>query len=202
MSLQLLENEKIGKLNPEQINLIDSITEDANRLLKITGELLNMTQVESGNIQLSIIPTDPNEILTYAINTNKILAEQKKISFKIALQSNLPLVLADREKTAWVLTNLVSNAIRYSYENSTINLSISQQANKVLFSVKDSGQGIESQYKDKIFDRYFRIPGTKKEGTGLGLSISKEFIQAQGGQITVESDFGAGSTFTVSLNKA
>lgn len=67
--------------------------------------------------------------------------------------------------------------------------------------VKDTGQGIAPQYKDKVFDRYFRVPGTKKEGTGLGLAISKEFIEAQGGQITVESDFGAGSIFTVQLNR-
>lgn len=202
LSLQLLENEKIGKLNPEQSNLINSINEDASRLLKMTGELLNMTQVESGNIQLSIIPTDPFEILSYAVNTNKTLAEQKNITLNVAYQEELPHVLADREKTAWVLTNLISNAIRYSYDHSAIDISISTNDSKIIFSVKDSGQGIESQYKDKIFDRYFRIPGTKKEGTGLGLSISKEFIHAQGGQISVESDFGAGSTFTILLNKS
>ena len=110
--------------------------------------------------------------------------------------------MADSEKTAWVLTNLVSNAIRYSYENSVICLDIAETTNNILFSVTDTGQGIAPQYRDKIFDRYFRVPGTKKEGTGLGLSISKEFIEAQGGSITVESDFGAGSKFTVSLNKA
>lgn len=202
MSLQLLENERVGKLNSEQINLVNSIGEDTARLLKITGELLNMTQVESGNIQLSIVPTDPLEILNYAINTNRTIAEQKHIELKVENEINLPLVLADREKTAWVLTNLISNAIRYSYEHSTIFLKVTSENNKVIFAVKDSGQGIEEQYKDKIFDRYFRIPGTKKEGTGLGLSISKEFILAQGGQITVESEFGAGSKFSVWLNKA
>ena len=71
----------------------------------------------------------------------------------------------------------------------------------VLISVRDTGQGIAPQYIDKVFDRYFRVPGTKKEGTGLGLAISKEFIEAQNGQINVESEFGAGSTFTLTLNK-
>jgi PAS domain S-box-containing protein len=202
MSVQLLENEKIGALNDEQKNLINSIKEDAIRLLNITGELLNMTQVESGNIQLGIIPSMPKEILQYAINANKVQAEEKKIKFEITAPVTISKVLADSEKTAWVLTNLISNAIRYSYENSIIYLSIAEAENKIQFSIKDTGQGIAPQYKDKIFDRYFRIPGTKKEGTGLGLSISKEFIEAQGGFITLESDFGAGSTFTVSLNKA
>jgi NtrC-family two-component system sensor histidine kinase KinB len=81
MSLQLLQNEQIGNLNDEQKNLVDSIKDDANRLLKITGELLNMTQVESGNIQLSILPSDPKEILLYAVNATKTQAEQKQISF-------------------------------------------------------------------------------------------------------------------------
>ncbi len=202
MSLQLLENEQIGKLNDEQKNLIESIKDDASRLLKITGELLNITQVESGNIQLSILPSDPKEILLYAVNATKTQADQKQIQFELNCPENISKVQADNEKTAWVLTNLISNAIHYSYDNSTIYLSIQQTTNQVQISVRDAGQGIAPQYKDKIFDRYFRVPGTKKEGTGLGLAISKEFIEAQGGHITVNSEFGSGSTFTLTLNKA
>jgi two-component system, NtrC family, sensor histidine kinase KinB len=197
MSLQLLENEKIGTINQEQRNLIESIKDDANRLLNTTSELLNITQVETGKIQLSIIPTEPKAILEFALNANKTQAEQKQIAIKTIIPENLPMVIADSEKTAWVLINLISNAIRYSHENSTINLSISVDNQYVKFMVKDSGQGIAPQYQDKVFDRYFRVPGTKKEGTGLGLAISKEFIEAQGGKIEVESDFGAGSVFTV-----
>lgn len=200
LSLQLLENEQIGNLNEEQKNLLDSIKDDTNRLLKITGELLNMTQVESGNIQLTILPADPKEILQYSINATKTQAEQKQIKFEISCPDEVPKVHADNEKTAWVLTNLISNAIRYSYDNSIIYLSIKPVGNKMQISVRDTGQGIAPQYKDKIFDRYFRVPGRKTEGTGLGLAISKEFIEAQGGQISVESEFGAGSTFTVTLN--
>jgi len=199
MSLQILENKQIGTLNEEQTNLLESIKEDANRLLKITGELLNMTQVESGNIQLSILPNDPKEILLYAVNATKTQAEQKHITLEITSPDTIPHVLADNEKTAWVLINLLSNAIRYSYDNSTIQLSISLRDDKVTISIKDTGQGIASQYKDKIFNRYFRVPGTKKEGTGLGLAISKEFIEAQGGSISVDSEFGSGSTFTIAL---
>lgn len=202
MSLQLLENEQIGKLNDEQKNLVVSIKDDANRLLNITGELLNMTQVESGNIQLSVLPADPQEILMYAVHATKTQADLKLIQFEINCADNISKVMADHEKTAWVLTNLISNAIRYSYDNSTIYLAIQETDDKVQISVRDTGQGIAPQYKDKIFDRYFRVPGTKKEGTGLGLAISKEFIEAQGGQITVDSEFGKGSTFALTLNKA
>lgn len=201
MSLQLLENEQIGNLNDEQKHLVESIKDDANRLLKITGELLNMTQVESGNIQLAILASDPKEMLTYAINATKTQAEQKQIQFELDCPNNISKVMADNEKTAWVLTNLLSNAIRYSYENAVIYISLRQTENQVQIAVRDTGQGIAPQYMHRIFDRYFRVPGTKKEGTGLGLAISKEFIEAQGGQLTVESEFGAGSTFTLSLNK-
>ena len=202
MSLQLLENEKIGVINQEQKNLIASIKDDVNRLLNTTTELLNITQVETGKIQLSIIPTEPKAILEYAINTNKTQAEQKQITVKTDVPENLPMVVADSEKTAWVLVNLISNAIRYSHENSIINLSIIVDNQFVKFVVKDAGQGISPQYQDKVFDRYFRVPGTKKEGTGLGLAISKEFIEAQGGRIEMESDCGAGSVFTVTLKQA
>lgn len=199
MSVQLLENSQIGPLNVEQKDLIDSIKDDTNRLLRITSELLNVTQVESGSIQLNLLPTNTQEMLNYAISANKNAAEQRQIELRTVTQHPAPEVFVDSEKTAWVLTNLISNAIRYSYEHSIIHISISSDKNAVKFSIIDSGQGIAPQYLSKIFDRYFRIPGTQKEGTGLGLSISKEFIEAQGGTIEVESEFGKGSKFSVIL---
>ncbi|AIM36476.1 histidine kinase [Sphingobacterium sp. ML3W] len=200
MGLQLLENKQIGTLNEDQNNLVQSIRDDTVRLLKITGELLDMTQVESGTIQLNVSPTNVSELVEYAIRATKAMAEQKNIELRLQMENNLPDVLADNEKTAWVLTNLLSNAVRYSYENSAIYIIIASTDDQVRIAVKDAGQGIEGQYRDKIFERYFRIPGTKKEGTGLGLSISKEFIEAQGGTITVESEYGSGSIFSFTLN--
>ena len=200
LSLQLLDNKKTGDVNIDQQQLLDSIKDDTNRLLKITGELLNITQVDSGKIQLSIVSSDAKEILYYAVNANRSSAEQKSLQIKIDVPEQQTKVLADNEKTAWVLTNLLSNAIRYSHENASIFASIHLSDKKIHFIVRDTGQGIAPQYKDKIFDRYFRIPGSHKEGTGLGLAISKEFIEAQGGQILVESDYGVGSTFEVVLN--
>lgn len=200
MSVQLLENEQIGSLNTEQKNLLENIKDDAVRLLKITTELLNMTQVESGNIQLSLLPVDPKEIVAQAVEATKVQAEQKHITLDVQCTTTLPKINADLDKTAWVLINLIANAIRYSHENSNIHIGIEARANQIIFSVKDQGQGIDPQYKDKIFDRYFRVPGTKREGTGLGLAICKEFIEAQGGNISVESEYGVGSTFTIVLN--
>lgn len=201
MGLQLLENQKIGDLNSEQKNLVNGIREDSERLLKITGELLNITQVESGSIQLDIKHSDIKTIIEEAVNANRSSAEQKNIRINIRQDAELYGITADSEKTSWVLNNLLSNAIRYSYENSEIDISITKEGNKTKFSVQDFGKGIEEQYQDKIFDRYFKIPGSGKEGTGLGLSISKHFIEAQGGSISVKSELGSGSTFSFELPK-
>jgi len=200
MGVQLLENEKVGLLNGEQKDLINGIKDDTDRLLKITGELLNITQVESGSIQINLLPSEIKPIIEYAVNANKSAADNKNIQIAIEMDEDASTAVTDSEKSAWVLTNLISNAIRYSYENSKISIKTERENNQVRFSVSDTGQGIQSQYLKKIFERYFRIPGTKKEGTGLGLSISKEFIEAQGGGIWVESEYGAGSTFYFTLN--
>ncbi|MBL7711443.1 MAG: HAMP domain-containing protein [Chitinophagaceae bacterium] len=202
MSLQLLANARIGTLNEEQAQLVAGIHEDANRLLKFTGELLDMTQVESGNIKLSLLPNKPRSILDLAVATIKTQAQQKAIRLEITAPEDLPDINVDAEKTVWVLTNLLSNAIRYSYEHSVISIHAAQRGEQVDFSVKDTGPGIAPKYKDRIFDKYFRVPGTGQEGTGLGLAICKEFMEAQGGQIKVESEYGSGSTFTVSVNRA
>ena len=199
MSMQLLSNTQIGALNEEQEMLVQSIKEDADRLLKITGELLNMTQMETGSIQMSVMASSPQEIIDYAIRSNKTAADNKQIKLQTSIAANIPNVLADKDKTAWVLINLISNAIRYSYENSTVVIDLTTDEKKIQFAVTDSGQGIAPQYINKIFDRYFRIPGARKEGTGLGLSISKEFIEAQNGRIEVESELGVGSKFSFVL---
>ncbi|MDE3250584.1 MAG: HAMP domain-containing protein, partial [Bacteroidota bacterium] len=202
MGLQLLENRQVGPLNEEQQNLLNSIGEDAGRLLKITGELLNMTQVETGSIQLSVQPASVKEIVDYALHANQSAAESRHIQLQVKTPDNDLRVLADKDKTAWVLNNLVSNAIRYSHEHDSVSIDVVQQNDEVHFSVRDTGYGIAPEYQERIFDRYFRVPGIKREGTGLGLSISKEFIEAQGGRITLRSELGAGSVFAFVLKSA
>lgn len=200
MGVQLLENIRIGELNDEQQKLVSGIKDDTFRLLKITGELLNLTQLETGVVQLNIKPTDIHEMVESVIAGNQSLADHKQITIKSHIDTDLQLVNADYEKTSWVLSNILSNAIRYSYENSEVEVKVEKDnEDEIVFSVKDHGYGIEDQYLDKVFTRYFRIPGTKSEGTGLGLSISKEFIEAQGGKISVRSEIGSGSTFYFSL---
>ncbi|HLP64629.1 HAMP domain-containing sensor histidine kinase [Flavobacterium sp.] len=198
MSLQLLEQSKT--LNDDQKQLIESIKDDSQRLLKITGELLELSQLETGNIQLNIEKSNPYDIVKYATEAVKIQADQKQIELVIDAEDNLPDVKADSEKTSWVLINFLTNAIRYSSEDSTIVIRLKTETNQIVFQVVDKGKGIDSRYKSKVFDKYFQIPGSHKSGTGLGLAISKEFIEAQNGTIGVESELGLGSTFYFKLN--
>ncbi|MGL2964354.1 ATP-binding protein [Flavobacterium sp. RSB2_4_14] len=200
MSLQLLENETNGSINDNQKQLIESIKDDSQRLLKITGELLELSQVETGNIQLSIEKSSPNEIAKHAIEAVKVQAEQKHIDIKLETDNNLSAVKADSEKSSWVLINFLTNAIRYSSENSVVTVKLKQDNNQIVFQVSDKGKGIDKRYQSKVFDKYFQIPGSQKSGTGLGLAISKEFIEAQNGTIGLESELGLGSTFYFKLN--
>jgi len=199
MSLQLLENTSTGTINDDQKQLIDSIKDDSQRLLKITGELLELSQVETGNIQLNIEKSSPNEIAKYAIEAVKVQAEQKQIEIKFESETNLSEVKSDSEKSSWVLINFLTNAIRYSSENSIVTVKLKQEKNQIVFQVTDKGKGIDKRYQSKVFDKYFQIPGSHKSGTGLGLAISKEFIEAQNGTIGVESELGLGSTFYFKL---
>jgi PAS domain S-box-containing protein len=203
MSARLLTDLRVGALNSEQQELTRSITDDADRLLKITGELLNMSQVETGNIQLKLQPANPAMIVNQAIQAVSFQAQQRKISIHTELAENLPFIQADVEKTSWVLINLLTNAIKYSPEESGIEVAAFRKQDKVEFMVKDHGKGIDEKYLPRIFERYFKVPGTHdRNGTGLGLSISKEFIEAQGGKIWVDSRLGEGSSFGFTFNAA
>jgi NtrC-family two-component system sensor histidine kinase KinB len=201
MSLKLLNDQRVGKINSEQEQLINHIDDDNNRLLKITSELLELSQVETGNIQLNFVPVNPMQIVDYALNSIKFQAEQKEVKLEVLNDDNLPDVQVDIEKTAWVLVNFLSNALRYSAARSRIVITVSKGNNTVDYSVKDFGKGIDEAYQKRLFDRYFQVPtdGQNKSGSGLGLAISKDFINAQGGQIGVESAIGEGSRFYFSL---
>ncbi|HJD76804.1 MAG TPA: HAMP domain-containing protein [Bacteroides reticulotermitis] len=202
MSLQLLEDKRIGALNGEQEDLADSIKENSERLLSIIGELLNMTQVESGKLQLKPKITKPIELIEYAIKANRVQAEKFNIQIEVEYpEDKIGKLFVDSEKVAWVLTNLLSNAIRYSSENGRVIIGARQtDTGTVEMYVQDFGKGIDPRYHKSIFDHYFRVPGTKVQGSGLGLSISRDFMEAHNGTLTVDSELGKGSTFIMRFN--
>ena len=174
--------------------------ENSERLLSITGELLNMTQVESGKLQLKPKITKPIELIDYAIKANRVQAEKFGIQVEVDYPEKIGKLFVDSEKIAWVLTNLLSNAVRYSSEAGRVVIGARQQDdNHIAMFVQDFGKGIDPRYHESIFEHYFRVPGTKVQGTGLGLSISRDFVEAHGGTLTVDSELGKGSVFTMVL---
>ena len=201
-SIKLLEDERTGKLSEEQKELIGHLKEDNQRMLRILSELLNMSQVEAGKIQLEIKKVDPVEIAGNAILAVGNAVKEKNLKIEKNIGNNLPAINADAEKTGWVLNNFLSNAIKFSLDDNVITVKIEAKDNAVQFSVTDHGPGIAEEYLPRIFERFFKVPGSKITGTGLGLAISKEFIEAQGGKIWAESKVGQGSVFGFSLPAA
>ena len=198
-SLKLLEDGRNGKLTKDQKGLVHQLKQDNQRMLRILSELLNMSQVEAGKIQLEIRSVKPASIANNAINTINAAAKEKEIHFERNYDEELPSVRADAEKTGWVLNNFLSNAVKYSSAGSKISVIIKLIDGSIQFSVKDQGTGIPDEYLPKVFERFFKVPGASKTGTGLGLAISKEFIEAEGGKIWVKSTQGEGSEFGFDL---
>jgi signal transduction histidine kinase len=201
MSARLLTDERTGSLAEDQKQLINSIGDDAERLLKITSELINLAQVETGNIQFNLQTTPVKAIVEDALDAVQIQAQQKNISIKTTIAADTPQIYADKEKTTWVMINLLTNAIKYSFESSAIEITAGPKNGHVELLVRDHGRGIDEKYLARVFDRYFKVPGSQERSrTGLGLAISKEFIEAQGGKIWVNSQIGAGSEFGFSFD--
>ncbi|GAB2793294.1 signal transduction histidine kinase [Hymenobacter luteus] len=187
-SLKLLQNGKVGPVNEEQQNILATIKQENQRLLRLVGELIDVSRLESGNIQLNFQAARVTEVVQFAAATIQLQLQPKQLSLDIQITDTLPPVRADIEKTTWVLLNLLANAIRYSPEQAQIHIraALTTEAQpQVRISVQDHGPGIAPQYQEKIFQRFVQIPNQSgyKGGSGLGLSIAREFIGSQGGQL-------------------
>lgn len=198
MGVKLLQDTRVGELNPEQKNIVTTLFDEMGRISRITNELLDLSQVETDNIKLNIKKADPKDLIPTAIEAVKFQVERKHVLIQVKVGSDIPEVLADFDKTAWVLVNFLTNAIRYSPENGTIIIRGQAVDGQVKFSVEDEGPGIEKKYMSRLFEKFYQVPGTPS-GTGLGLAISKEFIEAQHGTVAVSSEIGKGSNFSFTL---
>ncbi len=145
-----MEDEHTGILSKEQKELVENIKQDNQRMLKILSELLNMSQVESGRIQLNISQVNPKEIIENAITSVSNNAKEKEVEIKNTTNNELPLIDADADKTTWVLNNFLTNAIKYSFNNSSVEVKAIQQNDNIIFSVKDNGPGIAQAVFTKI----------------------------------------------------
>jgi len=199
-SLKLLEDNRVGQLTAEQKDLVQQLKNDNQRMLRILSELLNMSQVEAGKIQLTMQVVNPKSVVDASVQAVYSAAKEKQITVVQKIDDDLPVIKTDPDKINWVLNNFLTNAIKYSPEESEVMISVEHNNSSISFSVADKGQGIEEQYLGRIFERYFQVPGrSDKKGSGIGLAICKEFIEAMNGKIWVKSRTGEGSVFGFDL---
>jgi len=203
MAIHLLLEEKIGSLTPKQTELLVAAREDSDRLHSILNNLLDISRIESGKVQMNFRKVSPHSMVFEALEPFQMDFKDRNVTLGMELQDDLPEVWADTARMNHVLANLLSNALRYTPPGGKVTVLGKADEERVQFSVSDSGKGIPSQYLARIFEQFFRVPDQGAEtGAGLGLAIVKEIVEAHGGTVKVESRLGEGSTFTFTLKRA
>ena len=203
MGLHLLLEERIGALNPKQLELLVAAREDSERLLRMINDLLDLARLESGHTRQRLEVVSPAALIEDALPDLHSLAEAHDARLVAEIAPDLPEVTVDSRQIHHVFSNFVSNAARFSKAGDKIVLSAKQVGKMVRFSVQDHGPGISKEFQSRVFERFFRIPGTEESnGVGLGLAIAKEIVGSHGGSIGLHSTPGEGSEFYFDLPAA
>jgi NtrC-family two-component system sensor histidine kinase KinB len=200
MSIKLLLEKSMEKLDEKERQLLLVAHEDLERLKTLVNNLLDLSKIEAGRMEMEFENISIDNLCQDAADVLKTQIDAKGVHFTLDLQPHLPNVKADANKIIWVLTNLISNALRYTDSGRHIRLSAERIGPYVHVSVTDNGPGIPFEAQSKIFDKFVQIKSDKAlGGSGLGLTICKEIVRAHGGTIWVDSTPGEGSTFTFTL---
>ncbi len=200
MALYLLHEKTVGELNERQADLVATAKEDADRLLKTLNDLLDLAKLEQGASALQFDLVSPTTLMESSVHDTREFASASAVVVKTEIAPGLPNIRIDRQRLAYVFTNLIINAVKYSPKGSGILLSATLGHTRAMkpsvrFSVKDQGVGISQEHQEHIFERFYRVPGTRAGGAGLGLSIAREIVVAHHGEIGVISSPGKGSEF-------
>lgn len=199
VGVEMLKEGMLGDLTPRGKEVLEAIGSDCERLNRLIDNLMELSRIESGTIYVEAEPTDVADLVNEAVRPMKIQADKQEINLIADLPPDLPPVAADFNKSVWVLTNLVGNAMRYTEPGGTITVRVRQRGKRHFFSVEDTGSGIPKESLDKVFRKYVQVSGSGHKGTGgvgLGLAIAKDIVMAHGGEIWVDSEVGKGTTFT------
>ena len=203
MAIHLLLEERVGVLTEKQTELLLAAREDSDRLHQILQNLLDISRIESGKLQMDCQDTYVQSLVLDAVEPYRRAAQDGGVELKIELADDLPKVSADATQIGHVFSNLLSNALRFTAPGGTITVSAIPEEQVVCFSVTDTGSGIPQQFMQRIFEQFFRVPDQKSEtGAGLGLAIAKDIVEAHGGNINVVSREGKGTTFSFTLKRA
>jgi two-component system, NtrC family, sensor histidine kinase KinB len=199
MAVHLCTEQVAGPLTEKQAELLHAAREDCDRLQTMVDDLLDMSRIESGRVELYPLPTPVGMLAQSAVEKGKAEAEAKGIR----LSADIPIpelrVLADHERVGHIFSNLINNALRHTPREGSVTLGASVTNGMVRFTVTDTGTGIAKEHHERLFEKFFQVPADGPKGTGLGLYIAREIVRAHGGDIGVESETGQGSTFWFTL---
>jgi signal transduction histidine kinase len=200
MAIHLLLEEAVGPLTPKQVELLLAARQDSERLLGMVNDLLDLTRIEQGRVRLDPSPVASADLVGDSVVRFEGRARDAGIELKAAVAFGLPPVRVDRERIGHVFDNLIGNALAHTERKGSIRVSAEPDGDFVKFAVTDTGEGIAPEHLARLFEKFYRVPGSRsKGGAGLGLTIAREIVNAHGGQIDVSSRPGAGSTFTFRL---
>jgi two-component system, NtrC family, sensor histidine kinase KinB len=198
--LHLLLEENLGALSPKQLELLVDARDNAERLLVMINNLLDLARLEQGKIQLNLRSERPASLLRSAADSFQPRAADQGVQLTLEASDNLQAVAVDADQFQHALQNLLDNALIHTPQGGRITLAAEPAGDKIVFSVADTGCGIPAQFMPYVFERYFRVPGdTAHGGSGLGLAIVREIITAHGGSVKCESIPGEKTVFIMSL---
>jgi two-component system, NtrC family, sensor histidine kinase KinB len=200
LSAGLLERSK-ENLKPKEQELLASVSEDIGRIRRLADDLLDLARGSSRMITIRNLEIDLPHLVRLVSNTFRLQADQKQVTLSVGVNASAPKIHGDPVKLSWALSNLISNALRYTPEGGVVSINSADGLNAVLLKVSDTGPGIPQKIKDHLFERFtqWNVNGSEPGSSGLGLAIVKEIIEGHGGRIFVDSTLGQGTCFTLEL---
>ena len=204
-AVHLILNRKTGEINDTQAKFLSMAERNINRLTHILNDLLDLSRIESGKIQMKIEELDLKGPIEFILSSLKPQAEGKSIQLKMEVPQELPSVYADRGQIEQILMNLIGNAVKFTPEGGQVSVLArpwNGEGSMVAISVQDSGIGIPKDQLEKVFEKFYQVEDSLNRsvsGTGLGLAITKGLVEAHQGKIWAESEVGRGSTLTFTL---
>lgn len=203
-SLQMIEDDhtsmKESTVSKEvPVRLVKTMRRNTDRLLELVNQLLDLSRLDSGKMDLKIIKGDVIQLVRALTASFDSMAERRQIHYHQHFPEQSHIAFFDKDKLEKIIVNLVGNAFKYTPEKGTVAVNLEIDENRMRVMIEDSGPGISKKELDKIFDRFYRVEGTEEKGTGLGLALVKELVELYRGQISVSSEPGKGSSFRISL---
>ena len=198
---QVLRERMFGEVNEKQEEYLDDIISSGHHLLSLINDVLDLSKVEAGQMELEVAPFSLREALESGVSMVKEQATQNGVGLTLEAGPHVGVVEADERRIRQVVFNLLSNAVKFTPEGGSVTVSSARVNGEVRVSVSDTGPGIAAEDHVRIFEEFQQTDvGTRDlEGTGLGLALSKRLIELHGGRIWVESELGKGSMFTFAL---